>query len=347
MDFSFSEEQTMLQDSARRFLKDAYSFETYSGIVNSAAGYSPDIWRQFAELGWLGLPLREDEGGLGYGPAELLLLAEELGRGLCVEPYLANVVLAGQTLSRLASDEQRARLLPGLVDGSHQISLAWVETEGRYDPHHCATSANQEGDDWLLSGHKSMVLNAPNADHLIVIARTGGGTADPSGLGAFLVARDADGLNRQAYAVLGGGVAAVIYNTEQGALLGSLGGEATGIPSVGVSNADGAELFGRLGQSATVTVSASDYAFSDGTSMATPHVAGVAALVWSNHPGCSNEEIRAALQNSALDLGPVGRDPEYGFGLVQSAMANAYLAVNACGGGGSGKSCNPRNPNCD
>ena len=210
MDFSFSEEQTMLQDSARRFLKDAYSFETYSGIVNSAAGYSPDIWRQFAELGWLGLPLREDEGGLGYGPAELLLLAEELGRGLCVEPYLANVVLAGQTLSRLASDEQRARLLPGLVDGSHQISLAWVETEGRYDPHHCATSANQEGDDWLLSGHKSMVLNAPNADHLIVIARTGGGTADPSGLGAFLVARDADGLNRQAYAVLGGGVAAEI-----------------------------------------------------------------------------------------------------------------------------------------
>lgn len=129
----------------------------------------------------------------------------------------------------------------------------------------------------------------------------------------------------------GGGVAAVIYNNVPGLFSGTLGGTATSIPSVSISQADGQVLLGQTGQSATVAVDAGNYAFYDGTSMATPHVAGVAALLWSHNPGTwTNKVIRAALQATALDLGPQGKDNAYGYGLVQAQAALVYLG----GGGG-------------
>jgi serine protease len=123
----------------------------------------------------------------------------------------------------------------------------------------------------------------------------------------------------------GGGLAAVIYNTEPGALFGTLGDTITTIPSVGASDTDGTAMLSQLGQSATVDVIASDYAFFSGTSMATPHVAGVAALVWANNPSCDNHEIRQALTETAYDLGDPGRDDFYGYGLVQALDASNYL----------------------
>ena len=125
-------------------------------------------------------------------------------------------------------------------------------------------------------------------------------------------------------------MAAVIYNNADGLFSGTLGGVQTSIPSVGISGEDGAALSAAVGQSATVTVNAGNYAYFDGTSMATPHVAGVAALVWSNHPAKSNSDIRAALGATAADLGPAGRDVAYGYGLVQAKAASDFLA----GGGG-------------
>lgn len=125
---------------------------------------------------------------------------------------------------------------------------------------------------------------------------------------------------------------AVIYNNEPGPLLGTMGDVVTGIPSVGVSDTDGATLLGELGNSATVGVEASDWAFFDGTSMATPHVVGVAALVWSHFPECSNNDIRNALNASAKDLGAAGRDNAYGYGLVQTQSAVDYLTTNGCSG---------------
>ena len=147
----------------------------------------------------------------------------------------------------------------------------------------------------------------------------------------------------------GGGIGAIIYNNEPGMLYGTMGEIATNIPSVGISDTDGAALMGQLGTSATVTVEAGDYAFFNGTSMATPHVAGVAGLVWSHYPSCAPGEIRAAMNATAEDLGTAGRDNAYGYGLVQAKAAFDYLAANACtgtnpgdggstgGGGGGGK----------
>ncbi|MDX1706398.1 S8 family serine peptidase [Pseudidiomarina sp.] len=149
----------------------------------------------------------------------------------------------------------------------------------------------------------------------------------------------------------GGGAAAIVYNNEPGALLGTLGEYSASIPAIGISDTDGATLMGQLGSSATVQVTASDWAFFDGTSMATPHVAGVAALVWSHHTTCTNADIRNALQASAKDLGAVGRDNAYGHGLVQAKAAVDYLTANGCGGTsgggdtGGGGSTKPGNGN--
>ncbi|SDK64975.1 S8 family serine peptidase [Microbulbifer yueqingensis] len=155
----------------------------------------------------------------------------------------------------------------------------------------------------------------------------------------------------------GGGVGAIIYNNEPGMLYGTLGGVATNIPSVGISDSDGAALMNQLGAAATVAVEAGDYAYFNGTSMATPHVAGVAGLVWSHYPNCAPGEIRAAMNATAEDLGVAGRDDAYGYGLVQAKAAFDYLAANACtgsnpgsgggtgggGNGGGGKGGGPKN----
>ncbi|MBY5992246.1 S8 family serine peptidase [Ferrimonas balearica] len=134
----------------------------------------------------------------------------------------------------------------------------------------------------------------------------------------------------------GGGVGAIVYNNEPGMLFGTLGGVATSIPSVGISDTDGAALLGQLGATASIDVTADNYAYFNGTSMATPHVVGVAALVWSHHSECSNSDIRSALVATAEDLGTAGRDNAYGHGLVQAKAASDHLASNGCGGGDTG-----------
>ena len=128
-----------------------------------------------------------------------------------------------------------------------------------------------------------------------------------------------------------GGVGAVVYNNVAGGFNGTLGATVTSIPSVTASDTEGAALRTQLGQGATVGVKATNYAYYDGTSMATPHVSAVAALVWSYYPGCSGAQIRATLGKSALDLGPAGRDDKFGFGLVQAKAAFERIRTYGCG----------------
>ncbi len=128
-----------------------------------------------------------------------------------------------------------------------------------------------------------------------------------------------------------GGIGAIIYNNEPGMLFGTLGTpNSTSIPAVGATQADGPAL--EAASTATITVGAGDYGSMSGTSMATPTVSGVAALVWSHHTDCSGTEIRDALKATAEDQGAAGRDDFYGFGIVKAAAADAYLTANACGG---------------
>ncbi len=128
-----------------------------------------------------------------------------------------------------------------------------------------------------------------------------------------------------------GGVGAVVYNNVAGGFGGTMGTTVSSIPSVTASDSEGAAMMGQLGQSATVTVKANSYAYFDGTSMATPHVSAVAALVWSYFPSCTGAQIRASLNKSAMDLGPAGRDTKFGYGLVQAKAAKDRIASVGCG----------------
>jgi alkylation response protein AidB-like acyl-CoA dehydrogenase len=199
MDFSVSEEQTMLADSVARFIDNDYDFETRQQIAASDAGYSIELWRQYAELGWTAVPFSEEDGGLGGGPVEMMLMMEQFGRGLVVEPFLPTVVLAGGALRRTADDEQKTRWLMPIIEGRLQAALAFAEPQARFDIADIATSAEARGGGYVLNGRKAIVLNGGCADLLIVPARASGGQRDKDGVTLFAVPADADGVERRPY----------------------------------------------------------------------------------------------------------------------------------------------------
>ncbi len=199
MDFDFTDEQRLLKDSVDRFVADRYAFEARKAVLASEAGWSPAIWAQLAELGLLAVPFAEDEGGIGGGPTETMIVMEAFGRGLVVEPYLPTVVLAGGLLRHGGSDAQRAEHIPKIVEGRATMALAQVERGSRYDLHDVSTTAKRDGEGWVLSGEKGVVLHGEGADTLVVSARTAGGRRDRNGIGLFLVDGRAAGVSRSGY----------------------------------------------------------------------------------------------------------------------------------------------------
>ena len=210
MDFSLSEEQSMLVDSVARFIDNEYDFDTRQKNAASETGFDKDTWRTFADLGWTAIPFAEDDGGLGGGPIELALLMQQFGRGLVVEPFLANIVLAGGTIRRVASDEQKSKWLAGIIEGRTQAALAFAEPQSRFDIANIATTATADGDGYLLNGSKTLVLNGGGADLLIIPARTSGNQTDKDGITLFAVAADSDGISRRPYATVDGHQAAEV-----------------------------------------------------------------------------------------------------------------------------------------
>ena len=199
MDFDLSDEQRLLKDSVERFVADRYDFESRRKFMAEEAGWSRDNWARFAELGLLAVPFAEEDGGIGGGPVETMIVAEAFGRGLVVEPYLATIVLGGGVLRHAASAEQKAELVPQVVGGELTLALAQVERGSRYDLHHVETTARKDGDGWVIDGEKGIVLSGDAADKLIVVARTAGGTRDEDGIGLFLVDAKAPGVSRRGY----------------------------------------------------------------------------------------------------------------------------------------------------
>ena len=205
MDFTFTDEQTLLRSSLAAYLADRYDFETRRRVVASEPGWRPEVWRAFAQdLGILGALAPAEFGGSGGGPVEMMVIMEELGRALVVEPFLATAVIAAGLLSEAPGPAATA-LLPQIVAGDALAAFAFAEPQARYDWRDLATTARRDGSGWVLDGRKAMVFGAPWATHLIVTARTGGAQRDRGGVSAFIVETSARGIARQDYATIDGG----------------------------------------------------------------------------------------------------------------------------------------------
>jgi alkylation response protein AidB-like acyl-CoA dehydrogenase len=259
MDFDLSDEQRMLEDGLRRFIKERYDLKARRTSIESAAGFSHDVWKAFAELGWLGVALPEDAGGLGGGPVDLMVVMERLGYGLVVEPYLASVVLAGGLLARTGDS---ARLLPKLAAGELQLAAAIAEPQARFDLHDVTTRGDRIGEGWRLNGAKTLVLNAPSADWLVVTARTADGQRDPSGLSLFLVPATTPGVEirpvrtQDDFAV--GEVRLIDAIVDKDSLLGAEGGALAGLQQV-VDSAMMADAAYALGCMEFLVATTADY----------------------------------------------------------------------------------------
>ncbi|MEO9139155.1 MAG: acyl-CoA dehydrogenase family protein [Jatrophihabitans sp.] len=194
MELDLTDEQKMLGDAVKSLLEKRYDANTRLTLLSDAdgQGWSREMWKQYAELGLLGLTFDEQYGGAGMGVGELAVVMEQFGRALVLEPFVATVVLGGALVAAAGSAEQKQALLPGVAAGDTLLAFAATEAGSRWSLTDIATTATPSGDSWTLDGEKIAVLGGDVADHLLVTART------PEGVvGLFLV--DASAVQRDSY----------------------------------------------------------------------------------------------------------------------------------------------------
>ncbi|MGH8465188.1 MAG: acyl-CoA dehydrogenase family protein [Pseudomonas sp.] len=255
MDFEFTSEQQLLQDSLRRYVDKAYSFEARNALLAAGKNGSAENWGIFADNGWLMAALPEAYGGLGGSLVDTVIIAQELGRGLVLEPFLGCGVLAAQTLLGAATEAQKARLLPQVADGSYRLALAYSEPGSRGMPEPVTLQAERTGDGYRLSGRKSLVLGAPGADALIVSAQI----PQSPGVSLFLVEAGCAGLECQTLPLHDGSwVQEVQFDGVEVAADALLGEAGQGLPGLRLGLANGivalcAELIGVMEKTLEVT----------------------------------------------------------------------------------------------
>ena len=172
MDFELSPEQELLRDNVARLMKDRYGFEARKTYQASPHGWSEALWRDYAEMGLLGAPFAEADGGFGGGAVETMIVMEQFGKALALEPYLQTVVLCGALLKHGASDKQRAELIGAIAAGELRLSFAHMEKQSGFDLNDVALSAVKDGGGgFVLNGEKTLVGQGDSADKLIVSAR--------------------------------------------------------------------------------------------------------------------------------------------------------------------------------
>src|SRR5580658_2641267 len=174
MDFNYSNEQLAMQETLQRFIAKDYGFEQRRELAGSTLGFSAAAWAEFANLGLLSLPFPEEFGGLGGSAVDIMLVMESFGRGLLLEPFLSTIVMCGGLIRDAASEPMKRALLPRIGAGEIKLALACYEAAGRYDLSQVACTAVRSGGGWLLSGRKTVVLDAPSADYFLVSARISG-----------------------------------------------------------------------------------------------------------------------------------------------------------------------------
>lgn len=204
MDFSFSEEQTLLRNSVAKFLADNYTFEKWRKFTRSEQGRDTANWQHFAELGLLAASLPEDFGGLGGGAIDNMVVMEEFGKALVIEPFVSTVVVGGGLIARDGAAALKDEFLPKIAAGESIIAFAFAEPKSRFNLADVSTTAKKQGDSYILNGHKSVVLGAPSADTLVVTARTAGSIREANGITVFLVDKNAKGISTRDYSTVDG-----------------------------------------------------------------------------------------------------------------------------------------------
>jgi len=196
MNFDLTEEQQMIMDQTAKFVANETPVSRFRKLRDTERGWEPEMWAKMAEQGWLAIEIPEEQGGFGGNFVDVAIILEQLGRGLVPEPFIASVVLAGGILSEQGDEAQREAYLTPMIEGQTSLAFAYAESQSRYNLSDCLTKAEKSGDGWTISGEKVWVLNGHAADQILVVARTGGGQLDESGLSLFVVDGDAKGLER-------------------------------------------------------------------------------------------------------------------------------------------------------
>jgi len=194
VDIKLTEEQAQLQDIASKFMDKHCGFDFVRAMESqSTLGFCPDMWRQFADMGWLGMLIPEKFGGMGMNLLDTVVLLRELGRHICPSPLLFTGVLSADVIARAGSPRQKAELLPQIVAGEKIYAFAYQEYSRLFRPEHIKLQARKDGDHYVLNGTKLFVEFADGADTLLVVARTGRANAQ-AGLTLLLVDRHTAGI---------------------------------------------------------------------------------------------------------------------------------------------------------
>ncbi|MEI5682008.1 acyl-CoA dehydrogenase family protein [Mesorhizobium sp. CCNWLW179-1] len=225
MDYRFSEEQSMLKDSLQGWLGRNYQFDQWRRLIARKPPHSEENWKSFASMGWLGITIPEAHGGLGFGAIDQMIIGEAFGSHLVTEPYLSSIVFGSNLILEAGTEVQKAEWLPRIAEGTARLAFAFAEKQSRFSLNTVATHAQKTSNGYTISGEKILVLDAPSADKLIVLARTGGDTTDKTGLSLFLVDPKNPGVSIRAYSTVDDRQAADIIfdNVVAEALIGSEG----------------------------------------------------------------------------------------------------------------------------
>tara|TARA_B100001113_G_scaffold97392_1_gene78335 strand:+ start:7111 stop:8238 length:1128 start_codon:yes stop_codon:yes gene_type:complete len=204
MDFTFNEEQSLIQDQVDQFVQKEYDWETRQSLSNSDLGFGNDNWQKFAELGWLGISVSEKSGGFGGSAIESMLIMEAFGKGLVVEPFLETVIMSAGLIDDHGSEAQKSSILEPAIAGEMHLALAYAEPQSRFNLSDVVTDAKADGDNFILNGYKSVVMNGPSANKIIVSARTSGSQLDQNGITLFVVDSDSEGIEKTNYKTVDG-----------------------------------------------------------------------------------------------------------------------------------------------
>mgnify|MGYP001464172884 FL=1 len=204
MDFNFNEEQSLIQGQVSQFIQRDYDWEKRQELSNSERGFSNENWKQFGELGWLGISISEASGGFGGSSLDTMIIMEEFGKGLVVEPFLETIVLSASIVDEAGSQQQKDEVLNKVIEGSLHLATAFSEPQSRFNLEDVVTTGTKQDDSYVINGFKSVVMNGPAADKFIVSVRTSGSQSDNEGITLFLVDSDQKGVSKRDYSTVDG-----------------------------------------------------------------------------------------------------------------------------------------------